>query len=202
MTALDLSTIRTDGGTQPRAAIAGTVYAMRRGGSDGPIKFGFTAGDVFARAAQLQTGAAEPIIPVSWTPALQQEERALHAHFADFRMTGEWFFPTRRVLKAAANLEVFIRVLRRTSGFFSDVPAALDVGDREVKLTRDLTQLEVRRIIAIRKDSIDADIRSLTEIEAAYDAAQPVWADRPEWLFGQALDAAVKKMADGKWLSA
>lgn len=194
MRALDLSTIRTDGGTQPRAAIDGTVYAMRRGGSDGPIKFGFTAGNVFARASQLQTGAAEPITPVSWTPGLPQEERALHAHFADFRMTGEWFFPARRVLRAAANLDLFIRVLRLTAGFFSDVPAALDVGDRQVKLTRELTQLEVRRIITIRKDSIAADMRSLSEIEAAYVAAHPMWAQNPEWLFGQALDAAVKLM--------
>ncbi len=73
---------------------------------------------------------------------------------------------------------------------------ALDIGDRVVKLTRELTQLEVRRIITIRKDSIAADMRSLSEIEAAYVAAHPMWAQNPEWLFGQALDAAVKLMID------
>lgn len=72
---------------------------------------------------------------------------------------------------------------------------ALDIGDRVVKLTRELTELEVARVIAIRKDSIAADVRSLSEIEAAYEAAQPIWRKNPQWLFGQALDAAVKLMA-------
>ena len=112
----------------------------------------------------------------------------------------------RRVKTAASAGRA--EVLRAASADQAELPFnlarayALDVGDRQVKLTRELTQIEVRRIIAIRKDSIAADVRSLTEIEAAYDAALPVWNDRPEWLFGQALDAAVKKMADGKGLSA
>lgn len=73
---------------------------------------------------------------------------------------------------------------------------ALDIGDRVVKLTRDLTQLEVRRVIAIRKESVAADLASLAEIEAAYDAAEPVWAKSPELLFGPALDAAMKSITE------
>lgn len=68
---------------------------------------------------------------------------------------------------------------------------ALDIGERVVKLTRDLTELEVCRIIAIREESIEADRRSLAEIKRAYSMAAPVWSSQPQWTFGQVLDAIV-----------
>ena len=105
----------------------------------------------------------------------------------------------RRVKTAASSGKA--QVLRAAKGEQAELPFnlarsyAIDIGDRVVKFTRELTQLEVARVIAIREASIEADGRSLTEIKAAYEAAQPVWDNNPEWLFGQALDAAVKLRA-------
>ena len=150
-----LDSIRTDGGTQPRV---GTVYAMRRGSLAGPIKFGFTAGDVFARAAQLQTGSPEQILPMSWVAGTMEDERALHQHFADFQMVGEWFFPARKVLIAAQDLETFIGTLREVAlPFRLHAAYAVDLDGRRIVNTYDMTRIEACRALAIRREQIEAD---------------------------------------------
>jgi hypothetical protein len=69
---------------------------------------------------------------------------------------------------------------------------AIDINDRTVKLTRELTEIEVRRVIAIRESSIAADLKSVAEIKRAYDAVKPIWRDQPGLLFGDVLDMAAK----------
>lgn len=64
-----------------------TVYVIRCGYR---VKIGFTK-NIAQRLHSLKTANHRPIeLLVSW-PASQAEEKALHARFADLRVSGEWF---------------------------------------------------------------------------------------------------------------
>lgn len=69
----------------------GQVYfAQRRSG--GPLKIGFTAGEVDDRLAQLEAEfRCGPLRAVATLPAVARDERLLHSYFADRRLDGEWF---------------------------------------------------------------------------------------------------------------
>lgn len=58
------------------------------------IKIGYTKRDPIARLRQLQTGSSDRLKLVWLCPSgTMVEEKALHRHFADLRLSGEWFLP-------------------------------------------------------------------------------------------------------------
>lgn len=68
-----------------------TIYFIEMEGS-GAIKIGFTAADDAARRmAQLQTGQPAKLSLVGTIAGGQDAERAMHAEFAAYRCSGEWF---------------------------------------------------------------------------------------------------------------
>lgn len=165
----------------------GAVYAMRQGDRHGPIKFGFTSGNVFTRASQLQTGSALSITPMSWAPGTPDEERAIHAHFADFRMAGEWFFPAVRVVAAAEHLEAFIYTVRAADVPFPGLRAAYMVDGALVR-TEEMSRQQVRKVLtALSQRAVEAGDARGHVLGATY-SADPSWDEHPELCFGLALE--------------
>lgn len=64
-----------------------TVYVLRCGYR---VKIGFTK-NIAQRLHSLKTANHRPIELLASWPAPQAEEKALHARFADIRVSGEWF---------------------------------------------------------------------------------------------------------------
>ncbi len=63
---------------------------------------------------------------------------------------------------------------------------ALDAdGERTIKRTASLTQLEFKRAIAIREKQIKDDRAALTAMERAYKAVEPIWNAHPQLTFGE-----------------
>lgn len=66
----------------------GTVYFV----ADGElVKIGWTKKTAAERMVNLQSGNPRPLVLVATMPGNLAVEEALHDHFADFRVTGEWF---------------------------------------------------------------------------------------------------------------
>ena len=68
------------------------------------IKIGRTRIDLLTRQAVLQTGNESPIwdigvIPFDTEEEARREEKRIHLHFGAFRVHGEWFCATPRLLK-------------------------------------------------------------------------------------------------------
>lgn len=76
--------------------------------------------------------------------------------------------------------------------FKLDERYALDIEERVIKDTANLTRTEVRRVIQIRRDQIKADRAKLEQLEQAEAAAAPYWDQHPDWTFGEALYAAAR----------
>lgn len=87
------------GGHRRRAT---NVYVAREAG--GLFKIG-SAIDPASRIATLQTASPRPIELLAAFPGTVQDERALHARFADARACGEWFNPTPELLDYVATLK-------------------------------------------------------------------------------------------------
>lgn len=85
------------------AGVPQFVYFIQQG-DDGPVKIG-TAADPLERLRQLQPGNPVPLTIRYVVPGDHPVERALHRHFADFRLTGEWFDMAPAVLAWAAEME-------------------------------------------------------------------------------------------------
>lgn len=69
------------------------VYFIQMG-DDGPIKIGLTNRSVKQRVADLQTGSPWPLHILAILPVKSPlDEYAIHRHFRDLRMCGEWFLP-------------------------------------------------------------------------------------------------------------
>lgn len=62
---------------------------------------------------------------------------------------------------------------------------AIDAAGTTTKLTGNLSQVEFRRIIAMREKQIDDDARHLRFLREAYRTVAPIWDNNPDWSFGQ-----------------
>ena len=62
----------------------------------GPVKIG-KADDIEKRRLDLQTGSPVPLRLMASTRDI--EELSAHAHCADHRLWGEWFFPSRQLVE-------------------------------------------------------------------------------------------------------
>ena len=181
MTSVAIASINMDGGTQPPS---GTVYAIRRGYAEGPVKIGFTGDDVYARIRSLQTGSPEPLVPMGTAEGTQQDERALHAVLDDFRMVGEWFFPAKKVLLVARNLADAIASVRPGSSIFPELPDAILTSDGFIR-TADMTQLVMARVVADKRRQAKADRGGLDAIEQAHAHLSRLWSAHPNLTTGQ-----------------
>lgn len=62
---------------------------------------------------------------------------------------------------------------------------ALDTDGREVILTEAMTEMQMRRLIGIRRKQVADDQAYLAVLEHAYQAVRPLWGVNPDWTFGQ-----------------
>jgi hypothetical protein len=67
----------------------------------------------------------------------------------------------------------------------------VDLDGRQIKSTRHLTRVELRRVIAIREASVQADQAKLHDLRLAEVATAPYWDADPALLFGDVIDAAI-----------
>lgn len=67
-----------------------SVYIVERA-KDGAVKIGWTS-DIIRRLAELRKDNVDEISLIGSAPADKPIELALHAHFADHRLDGEWFW--------------------------------------------------------------------------------------------------------------
>lgn len=67
-----------------------TVYIVRVG-EDGPVKIGWTGGDVVRRIAEIQPGNPARLLILRTIEGARTEEAALHRHYAALRIEREWF---------------------------------------------------------------------------------------------------------------
>lgn len=80
----------------------GYVYFIQAG--EGPVKIGWAL-DPKKRLAELQTGCPSELRLIGTWPGDRELEKSAHQHFAEHRLRGEWFRPTRDVLAASSMLE-------------------------------------------------------------------------------------------------
>jgi len=69
--------------------VRGAVYFVQAG-IDGPIKIGWSQ-DVSRRISELQTANAMRLRLLGTVPGTLEDEAAMHARFARFRIEAEWF---------------------------------------------------------------------------------------------------------------
>lgn len=78
------------------------IYFIQKGES-GSIKIGYTRSDerssIDSRLRTLQVGSDEPLNLLAAVPGGPALERKLHSAFASGRLTGEWFRPSRELLR-------------------------------------------------------------------------------------------------------
>lgn len=78
----------------------GFVYAIQQGDS-GPVKIGFVnrRSNIEDRMRALQSGSAHALRLLGYSRGSLAHENAAHAALSDCRMSGEWFRPTRIVMR-------------------------------------------------------------------------------------------------------
>lgn len=168
----------------------GTVYAMRRG-FHGPVKFGFTTNGAWRRAEQLQTGSAEPIFAIADVPGTRSDEASIHRALDDFRMSGEWFFPAKKVEAAAKDFEGFVCSLRQSRSLFDGMMAAYAL-DGEFRRTEMLTHDEFHLLIKHHEDLLAQRTEPTNDLRRAASLLKPFWL--AEMTFADA-EAAYRKQA-------
>jgi len=77
--------------------MSGYVYFIADG-EDGPIKIGYTKANPNLRLAQLQTGNPRKLELLFVMDGDRQWERSLHDNLADYRLAGEWFTRSQKVV--------------------------------------------------------------------------------------------------------
>lgn len=71
----------------------GTIYFAQAVGG-GPIKIGWTGGDVNRRIRALQSACPFELIVTRTTPGTRADERELHRRHRFDRLRGEWYYPS------------------------------------------------------------------------------------------------------------
>ena len=88
--------------TDPRHRGTGCVYFI--GSMDmRQVKIGYTSeSEPGSRKRNIQVCSPWPMSVIGYCRGNQALERALHAHFDQFRWSGEWFFLSQSIIEAAA----------------------------------------------------------------------------------------------------
>lgn len=72
-------------------------YAVQQETHNGPIKIGITH-NIKARVAALQNGCAHRLVVLGTWPGSREIEKEIHRELKEYRMSGEWFQPSRAVM--------------------------------------------------------------------------------------------------------
>lgn len=83
------------------------VYFIQRD-TDGPIKIGIS-NDIGRRLSTLQISSPEPLKVLVCIPGERAEEIALHGHFKQYVIAGEWFFPADPLLRFIETCRLLVR---------------------------------------------------------------------------------------------
>lgn len=102
----------------------GNIYFILEGDLDerGAIKIGFTAGSPQARLENFQTGNSSPLSLLGSLPGTKQDEVFMHRLFRPWKIRGEWYRLSDRLLTFVNDLVL------------SDTPTSLPVLRTVVKL--------------------------------------------------------------------
>lgn len=65
------------------------------------------------------------------------------------------------------------------------VSHAIDIDGRYIKLTTEMTEMEFRRVIDIRRKQVEDDKAYLDILERAYRDVEPLWRAMPDATFGE-----------------
>ena len=79
------------------------IYFVRSG-VVGPVKIGWSAGDVIARVKALQTAHPQKLRLIRVLDGAKSDERAMHGKFSALRQNGEWFNFNEAMLDADIGL--------------------------------------------------------------------------------------------------
>lgn len=80
--------------------MVGTIYFIQEM-PNGPVKIGFTSGDVVERWHGIQTGNPREVVLIALVQhATLTDEARWHQRFHDCRCSGEWFYPTASLVAA------------------------------------------------------------------------------------------------------
>lgn len=74
---------------QQTGPIKGVIYVI--GGPTGPVKIGWTRGNVEARLKQLQIGNPLPLSILKTMKGTTHDETDLHIRLTNYHIRGEWF---------------------------------------------------------------------------------------------------------------
>jgi hypothetical protein len=86
------------------------IYFIRA--ANGAIKIGYSVNPV-ARLATMQTGSPVHLELVAVVTGTQRDEKALHAQFAEHRISGEWFEPAPALIAMVNSLPLYAPPPRR-----------------------------------------------------------------------------------------
>lgn len=120
----------------------GRVYFLRAG-EHGLIKIGWTKRHPTARAAQLQTGSAAPIVLLASMAASYEDEQRLQKQFGKDWQRGEWFTPTPELLR-------LIALIRANAVPFPQQGRTMDELMPEEKILELRPELSASRLLAAR----------------------------------------------------
>ena len=139
------------------------IYFIRIG-VDGPIKVGFTSGDPAKRLHTLQAGCPYDLQLLAIAEGDLNDERGIHAKFAESRMRGEWFDPSPALLDHIGQFAA-PAARRRRGG-----PPALDPSvSKSIYPPRSLWERVEKAALADRRKPAEM---AVLLIEAALDARE------------------------------
>lgn len=124
-----------------------SVYFIQCG-DGGPIKIGYTDGDVERRRCNLQSGSPYPLALLGTMPGGAKKEVELHQQFANARFRGEWFWPV-------VELREFIAGLHRPPAPPSKILSFPDGNPmRKMRLEMGLTQAQLGELFGTKQSHI------------------------------------------------
>ena len=98
---------------------SGYVYWIQCDG--GPIKIGFSVNPE-KRLRELQAANPYPLRILGTVRALKDDERDLHLRFAQHRVRGEWFAPTKAVLDGVGRPYSYSELIAGLREFQEELP--------------------------------------------------------------------------------
>jgi len=76
----------------------GIIYFVQQG-TEGPIKVGYTEQSIRVRLAGLQVGNPCELYAIKIIDGTRVDEANVHSRFNDCHIRGEWFLPTKRLMR-------------------------------------------------------------------------------------------------------
>lgn len=124
------------------------------------IKIGFTeAPDISIRYSHFKSMNATDICLILSFSGTLQDEQSLHCQFSDIRIKGEWFFPSKKLLKFIVNKKASL-----SKNNFSKIKKTINKKDNLNKLTDNLIN-ENKRLEAFYSKKITALTETIKRLQ-------------------------------------